>query len=89
MLAPSWALHYDPGWREISALNVIVTLRSGWCIKDLQGMMEVEWSQYEWPSTLSLQTHGGLATGEAFRDWPAGPQEGPLLPGVGEVGSLQ
>lgn len=41
------------------------------------------WTQYGWPSTFSLQTHGGLATGEAFRDWPAGPQEGPLLPGVG------
>lgn len=41
------------------------------------------WTQYGWPSSLSLQTRGGLATEEAFRDWPAGPQEGPLLPGVG------
>lgn len=29
---------------------------------------------------------GSLATEEAFRDWPAGPQEGPLLPGVGGDG---
>lgn len=32
---------------------------------------------------LSLQTYGGLATGEAFGDGQAGPQEEPLL--LGEV----
>lgn len=50
------------------------------------GQREVGWTQYGWPSTLALQTRGGLATEEGFRDGPAGPQEGLLLPGVGGDG---
>lgn len=53
--------------------------------------MEMGWTQYGWPSMLSLQPCGGLAMEETFRDGPAGPQKGPLLLGevLGEVGPLQ
>lgn len=89
-----------PRLEEGDVCTVAFTRSPDWSLKDpqqamslvcWQGQMEMGWTQYGWPSMLSLQPCGGLAMEETFRDGPAGPQKGPLLLGevLGEVGPLR